>query len=1159
MRRAALTLCVGLAIGHASAEPGARASGRAQDESGPIDGAVQSTYFVEAQLFGLPDFAGQQNDRFGWSVAADGDFMVVGAPQRVVGAQPGAGAAYVFVRAGATWIQQRILFAPDPGVNDGFGTAVSIAGNTIVVGAPRADTPGAADAGAAYVFVRSGTSWLHQQKLYAPDGAPIDVFGTSVSVSGDTAVVGAPAAETPGGTDAGAAYVFARSGTTWSSPLKLTAADGAAADSFGLSVSIAADTLISGAPGDDTAPGPNTGSAYVFVRAGPSWSAQAKLVASDAAPEDFFGIAVAASGDTAVVGSLLDDNGAGIDAGSAYVFARTGPAWFQQLKLVGSGVTDEDLFGASVAIADDTIAIGARSHDVPTASRAGAAYVYLRAGGTWTEAQHLIASDPDVDDRFGQSVAIDGGTLIAGAPLHDVASSGDSGAAYAFEHAGAVRPQRQQLVAGDPSSSSDGFGFSISASGNTLLVGAYLDSTAAGQQTGAAYIFVRDGSSWRLQQKLLAPGAAPGDSFGVAVALDGDTAVIGAWRAAAPAGIDVGAAYVFVRTGNCGPRNRSSRRRTEPFTTISEWRSRCPGTRSWSARRAMPPPTARMPAPRTCSCARGRSGPSNGGWRPPTERCSTNSAGPSPSLGTRRPSERISTTRLREPTPGPYTCSRARARSGPSRFGCCRPMPVPLIAPGRRSRSMQDTIVAGAIGGGGGRGAAHVWVRAGPTWTFQQELLAADGSVGDWFGRGVSVRGDAILVGAPIDRDPSGIEQAGSAYVFERSGGSWAQGGKLLAPTPRFHAFFGQSVAVVDAAVSAVGADGDVTPSGAAAGATYLFQVVLLEAQAIAVDSGGNGVLQPNEVVVVAPSWRNIIALPVLNVEGTATSFTGPTATYAIPDAAATYGDIAAGATVSCGSDCYAVEITAATRPVTHWDTTLVEEVPGAGPRPWRLHVGDSFGDVPATSPYYRFVETLLHSGVTGGCSASSYCPTASTTREQMAVFVLVAKEGSGYAPAACGTPMFSDVPASSPFCPWIEELARRGVVAGCGGGAYCPAAAVSREAMAVFVLRTKEPSFVPPPCGTPVFSRRAGLEPVLPLDRGVGAARGGYWLRGRRLLPTGSRHTRADGSLPRRVVRTPSLRPLIADADLGNECPWTGLFGPVPSPVLRGLKPVSH
>jgi hypothetical protein len=141
-----------------------------------------------------------------------------------------------------------------------------------------------------------------------------------------------------------------------------------------------------------------------------------------------------------------------------------------------------------------------------------------------------------------------------------------------------------------------------------------------------------------------------------------------------------------------------------------------------------------------------------------------------------------------------------------------------------------------------------------------------------------------------------------------------------------------------------------------------------------------------------------------------------------------------------------------------------------AAAKNWTLHVGDSFSDVPRSNGFYRFVETILHHNVTVGCSTTSYCPASPATRDQMAVFVLVAREG-GYAPPACTTPVFNDVPASSPFCGWIEELARRGVVAGCGGGSYCPSAPVSREEMAVFVLATKDPGVLPPACGAPMFN----------------------------------------------------------------------------------------
>jgi hypothetical protein len=139
---------------------------------------------------------------------------------------------------------------------------------------------------------------------------------------------------------------------------------------------------------------------------------------------------------------------------------------------------------------------------------------------------------------------------------------------------------------------------------------------------------------------------------------------------------------------------------------------------------------------------------------------------------------------------------------------------------------------------------------------------------------------------------------------------------------------------------------------------------------------------------------------------------------------------------------------------------------PTATTKTWTLHVGDSFSDVPATSSFYRFIETILHKQVTSGCSPTAYCPGNSTTREQLAVFVLVAREPAGFLPPPCGaTPMFADVPASSPFCRWIEELARRGVVSGCGGGLYCAGTPAVREQMAVFVLRTLAGTLNPPAC----------------------------------------------------------------------------------------------
>jgi len=242
---------------------------------------------------------------------------------------------------------------------------------------------------------------------------------------------------------------------------------------------------------------------------------------------------------------------------------------------------------------------------------------------------------------------------------------------------------------------------------------------------------------------------------------------------------------------------------------------------------------------------------------------------------------------------------------------------------------------------------------------------------------------------------------------------------------------------------------------------------------ALSVDTTGNAVWEPGETVDVRPTWRNLNGA-AQTFGGALTSLTGPAgAAYTLVDGTADYGTVANGASAGC-ADCYSVGVNNPTpRPVQHWDAfapeSITPDTQGQQKR-WPLHIGQSFADVPNTNGFYAFIETLLHFGVTGGCSATDYCPGTVTTREQMAVFVLVAKEGAGYLPAACTTPIFTDVPAASPFCGFIEELVRRGVVSGCNASPpqYCPTAPVTREQMAVFVLRTLDPTLDPPNCVPP-------------------------------------------------------------------------------------------
>jgi S-layer homology domain len=243
---------------------------------------------------------------------------------------------------------------------------------------------------------------------------------------------------------------------------------------------------------------------------------------------------------------------------------------------------------------------------------------------------------------------------------------------------------------------------------------------------------------------------------------------------------------------------------------------------------------------------------------------------------------------------------------------------------------------------------------------------------------------------------------------------------------------------------------------------------------ALRVDIAGNDVLEPGEVSPVAPTWRNVNGAALTFAANLGGADGPPNGIPLILDSVGVYGTVANGASSEC-TTCYSVLIpNPPARPALHWDGSVVETItPDAQgqQKTWRLHVGASFDDVAAASSFYPFIETLLHHGITGGCAGSTYCPLAVTSREQMAVFVLVAKEGSGYRPPACGAPMFPDVPASNPFCRWVEELARRGVVAGCGGGNYCPTNPVTREQMAVFVLRTLDPALQPPACTAPTYN----------------------------------------------------------------------------------------
>ena len=370
--------------------------------------------------------------QFGDAVALDGNTMVVGARYDGTTASQ-AGAAFVYVRSGTTWTQQAVLLASDGAVADKFGYSVAISGNTIVVGAFNDDSP-LSNAGSAYVFVRSGTTWTQQQKLTASDAAADQEFGNAVAVIGDTIAVGEHFADLPSNSEAGAVYIFRRTGTVWAQTQKLIPVGGVIlGDHFGEAVAVSGDKLVVGAAGADI-PETGAGSVYVFVDTGGSYIQQDKLSIAGGKNGDSFGFSVAISGTTLVGGALQYTPLVAQPAyGAAYVFEFNGSVWVSQGRLTASDGAAFDRFGYSVAVNGDTVVVGAREADTAVGGDAGAAYVFTRAGAAWTQRQKLVPADPFNGDRFGVSVAMDSATLVVGAAEKNLTSPNGQGAAYVFK------------------------------------------------------------------------------------------------------------------------------------------------------------------------------------------------------------------------------------------------------------------------------------------------------------------------------------------------------------------------------------------------------------------------------------------------------------------------------------------------------------------------------------------------------------------------------------------------------------------------------------------------------------------------------------------------------------------------------------------------------
>lgn len=522
----------------------------------------------EATLLPEGDPIGDRDERYGSAVAADGDTIAIGAPGHE--GPTASGCVRIYVRAAGVWTQQALLTAPTADA-DGFGGHVALSGDTLAVGTDQYF------GGSVYVYVRSGVAWSLEATITPGPGAVS--FGEALALSGDTLAVGAPEASTGFGSSSGAAFVYVRVAGAWALEEQVLGFEIASDDRFGAAIALDGNALAVGAPGDDTGVAVGAGSVYLFTRAGGHWAQSLKLIDPAAAGSAQFGRAVALAGTSLVVGAPTD----GID-GLVHIYENVSGFWIQRALLAPSSLEGRGFgtsvsldagqllvgfggFGASpaelwvessglwsagatltppnlgsynpypnaIALASNTAVVG-----VPTHTDTGAAWVWAGSGATWTLEATLDNPGTARSDAFGSALAIDGQTLVVGAPNDDTVAGRDSGAAYVFEHTVAGWTLRQKLI--PPAGwASSGFGSSVAVSGDRLVVGA--PGTPSASYVGRVLAFTRAAGVWTQTAELAVAGSYA--RFGAAVGLNGAQLLVGAPDEDTSSAWDVGAVYAF--------------------------------------------------------------------------------------------------------------------------------------------------------------------------------------------------------------------------------------------------------------------------------------------------------------------------------------------------------------------------------------------------------------------------------------------------------------------------------------------------------------------------------------------------------------------------------------------------------------------------------------
>jgi hypothetical protein len=630
---------------------------------------------------------------------------------------------------------------------EGFGQSIAISGRTALVGAIGVNNI----AGAVYVYVHTGTSWVLQAVLTDPRNVPADFFGWSVALSGNTALIGST------GPDyySGLAYVYGRSGSHWTLEARLASPHGVLYHSFGYSVALAGSTAVIGAYGSSTAPG----AAYVYLHSAGRWHLQASLADPEQTSGGHFGLSVAVSGSTAVIGAP----GANDDQGAAYVYARSRARWHLRASLADPASTSSDAFG-SVAISGATILVGAPGTRA-TGKKAGTgeAYIYLPSRAGWT-LRATLTGPAGVLGHFGNAVAFSGATAVVGASATDRGV----GAAFVYVRSGSRWHRQAWLTSPDARD----FGLSVAVSGSTAVIGAPGDNLSA----GAAYAYARSGTRWGSRRALVDPRGIPGNETGAAVAISGTIAVVGSWGARRSRG----AVDIYAESRNRWPRQATLE---DPGGDAYD---------SFGAAVAVSGSTAVIGAygVHTGNGAVYIYVRSGGRWRRQAAIVCHSYAAFGASVALSGSTVVIGAPGADKLDGAVYVYVRSRRQWHEQAM-----LPGPRGAAGNFGEAVAvsgDTVLVGASSANDYAGSAYIYARSGETWREQAALEDPVGVPNDGFGTSVALSGSTAVIGAPGVRDFTG-----TAYTYGRSGRTWRRQAVITVPrSANIAGGFGGAVAV---------------------------------------------------------------------------------------------------------------------------------------------------------------------------------------------------------------------------------------------------------------------------------------------------------------------------------------------------------------------------